>query len=170
MVYSKTGLANGTHTIRIVNKTTSVGMVDALRILTGGTPPAGGRGPEGAGEQPVRAPSTAGTGPLIADAAAIGGSEQFDIVDLGGGNVALRARVNDQFVCAENAGANPLDRQPGGGRVVGDVPRWSATPTVASACGTVNNRYVTAENAGAAALIANRTAIGPWEKFDLVAH
>jgi len=29
-----------------------------------------------------------------------------------------------------------------------------------------NNKYVTAENAGAAALIANRTAIGPWETFD----
>ncbi|MYS19120.1 hypothetical protein GTW78_02340, partial [Streptomyces sp. SID4948] len=29
-----------------------------------------------------------------------------------------------------------------------------------------NNQYVTAENAGAAALIANRTAIGPWETFD----
>jgi hypothetical protein len=32
----------------------------------------------------------------------------------------------------------------------------------------VNNRYVTAENAGAAALIANRTAIGPWEQFERV--
>ncbi|MEV0406020.1 hypothetical protein [Actinoallomurus sp. NPDC050550] len=29
-------------------------------------------------------------------------------------------------------------------------------------------RYVTAENAGAKALIANRTAIGPWEQFDLI--
>jgi hypothetical protein len=27
---------------------------------------------------------------------------------------------------------------------------------------------VTAESAGAAPLIANRTAIGPWEEFDLV--
>ena len=43
MVYSKTGLASGQHTIRIVNKTTSVGMVDALRILTGRrTAPTGG--------------------------------------------------------------------------------------------------------------------------------
>ena len=32
----------------------------------------------------------------------------------------------------------------------------------------VNGRYVVAENAGAAPLIANRTAIGAWEKFDLV--
>ncbi|MEU8391680.1 glycoside hydrolase family 95-like protein [Micromonospora sp. NPDC048843] len=33
---------------------------------------------------------------------------------------------------------------------------------------TVNNRYVVAENGGAEALVANRDAIGPWEKFDLV--
>jgi hypothetical protein len=31
-----------------------------------------------------------------------------------------------------------------------------------------NAKLVTAENAGAAALIANRTAIGPWEQFDQV--
>ena len=29
----------------------------------------------------------------------------------------------------------------------------------------VNGRYVTAENGGASALIANRAAIGPWERF-----
>ena len=29
-----------------------------------------------------------------------------------------------------------------------------------------NNKYVTAESAGASALIANRTAVGPWELFD----
>jgi subtilase family serine protease len=32
VVYTKTGLPNGTHTIKIVNKTTSVGIVDALKI------------------------------------------------------------------------------------------------------------------------------------------
>lgn len=31
-----------------------------------------------------------------------------------------------------------------------------------------NGKYVTAENAGAQPLIANRTAIGPWEQFDLL--
>ncbi len=30
--------------------------------------------------------------------------------------------------------------------------------------------YVTAENAGAQPLIANRTAIGPWETFQLVTN
>lgn len=32
----------------------------------------------------------------------------------------------------------------------------------------VNNRFVVAENGGSAALIANRTAIGPWEQFDRI--
>jgi hypothetical protein len=32
VVYTKSGLASGNHTIKIVNKTTSVGMIDALRI------------------------------------------------------------------------------------------------------------------------------------------
>jgi hypothetical protein len=32
----------------------------------------------------------------------------------------------------------------------------------------VNNSLVCAENAGAAPLIANRTAIGPWEQFELI--
>ena len=32
----------------------------------------------------------------------------------------------------------------------------------------VNNAYVRAENAVARALIANRTAIGTWEKFDRI--
>jgi len=31
-----------------------------------------------------------------------------------------------------------------------------------------NNAYVTAENAGASPLIANRGAVGPWERFDMV--
>ncbi len=31
-----------------------------------------------------------------------------------------------------------------------------------------DNRYVTAEQAGSAALIANRTAVGPWEQYDLI--
>ncbi|GAA3201948.1 ThuA domain-containing protein [Dactylosporangium siamense] len=41
-------------------------------------------------------------------------------------------------------------------------------PSVISIRARVNGRYVTAENGGAAALIANRTSIGPWEQFDRV--
>jgi hypothetical protein len=40
--------------------------------------------------------------------------------------------------------------------------------TVVSLRAHANNMIVTAENAGASPLIANRTAIGPWEQFDLL--
>jgi hypothetical protein len=33
-----------------------------------------------------------------------------------------------------------------------------------------DNNFVTADNAGASPLIANRTAVGPWEQFDLIAN
>jgi hypothetical protein len=113
----------------------------------------------------VRAPSG---GNLIASATAIGATERFDLIDLGGGNVALRSRADNMYVCAENAGANPLiaNRAAVGG--------WETFARINNSDGSIslraqaNSMYVTAENAGAAALIANRTAIGPWEKFDLI--
>jgi alpha-L-fucosidase 2 len=167
VVYSKTGLASGQHTIRIVNKSTSVGMVDALRILTGGgSNPTGGTALRAmANNQYV----TAGTAPLIASATAVGGSERFDLVDLGGGNVALRARVNNMFVCAENAGANPLVANRASAGSWETFARVNNSDGTISLRATVNNKYVVADNGGAAALIANRDAIGPWEKFTLVA-
>jgi beta-glucosidase-like glycosyl hydrolase len=45
----------------------------------------------------------------------------------------------------------------------------SAT-TVISLRAHANSDYVTADNAGANPLIANRTAIGTWEQFDLIAN
>jgi alpha-L-fucosidase 2 len=167
VVYSKTGLTNGQHTIRIVNKTTSVGMVDALRILTGGgNPPTGGTA--------LRAMAnnlyvTAGTAPLIASAATVGSGERFDLVDLGGGNVALRARVNNMFVCAEAAGAQALIANRASAGSWETFARVDNSDGTISLRATVNNKYVVAENGGAGNLIANRDAIGPWEKFTLVA-
>jgi hypothetical protein len=40
--------------------------------------------------------------------------------------------------------------------------------TVISLRASANNKIVTADNAGASPLIANQTAIGPWESFDLL--
>jgi hypothetical protein len=48
---------------------------------------------------------------------------------------------------------------------------WQGTPTpsgVVSLRAHANNMYVTADDAGASPLIANRTAIGSWESFDLI--
>jgi hypothetical protein len=44
----------------------------------------------------------------------------------------------------------------------------SGATTVVSLRSRANNMYVTADNAGASPLIANRTAIGTWEQFDLL--
>ena len=172
VVYSKTGLTNGQHTIRIVNKTTSVGMVDALRILTGGGNPNPGGGGTAlraqANNQYVSA-ANAGAAPLVASATAVGSWERFDLVDLGGGNVALRARVNNMFVCAEGAGAQALIANRASAGSWETFARVNNSDGTISLRATVNNKYVVAENGGAGNLIANRDAIGPWEKFTLVA-
>ncbi|MEU4401125.1 ThuA domain-containing protein [Micromonospora orduensis] len=119
-----------------------------------------------ANNQFVSAPNS--TTPLIANRSSAGTTERFDLVDLGNGNVALRAKGNGQYVAAENAGAAALiaNRATAGAWETFQVVR-NSDGTV-SLRATVNNRYVAAENAGASALIANRTSIGQWEKFDLV--
>jgi alpha-L-fucosidase 2 len=167
VVFSRTGLSNGQHTIRIVNKSTSVGMVDALRIITGGTP-SGGVALRAQANGLYVSAASAGAAPLIASAAAAGASERFTLTDLGNGNIALRAQVNNQFVCADNGGAAALiaNRAAIGG--------WETFALIRNPDGSVslraqaNGMYVVAENGGAANLIANRTSIGPWEKFDLI--
>jgi hypothetical protein len=111
---------------------------------------------------------SAGSGSLIANKASVGVGEQFDLVDLGGGNVALRAKINGNYVAAENAGAEPLIAN----RTA--VGPWETFVLVRNGDGTVslraqvNGKYVCADNGGSAPLIANRGAIGPWESFDLV--
>jgi hypothetical protein len=110
----------------------------------------------------------AGDGALIANRAAIGGWEQFDLLDAGGGNIALRSHANGKLVTAENAGNSQLIPN----RTA--IGLWETFQLVRNPNGSVsllarvNGRYVTAESAGAAPLIANRTAIGPWEQFDLI--
>jgi chitinase len=112
---------------------------------------------------------TAGSAALIADATTVGTAQKFDEIDLGSGNVALRAHANNLYVCADNAGGSPLiaNRTSVGG--------WETFALVHNADGSIslkaaaNGDYVTAENGGASALIANRTAIGGWEEFDLAA-
>ncbi|GAB3891735.1 discoidin domain-containing protein [Kibdelosporangium lantanae] len=135
--------------------------------MGGGSP-----GPTGTVSLRSRANSRYVTAPngssLIASSTSIGGSEQFDLIDRGGGNVALRARSNSQYVCAENAGAQPLIAN----RTA--IGPWETFQLVRNGDGSVslraqaNNNYVCADNAGAQPLIANRTAIGAWEQFDLV--
>jgi len=87
-----------------------------------------------------------------------------------GTTIALRARVNGLYVCAENAGALPLIANRGA------IGPWEQFDVIDTGDGFVslrahaNGRLVTAENAGASPLIANRDAIGLWEKFQIIAN
>jgi hypothetical protein len=109
-----------------------------------------------------------GSEALIANRAAIGPWEQFDLISRGGDTVALRAHANNLYVCAERAGSAPLIANRAA------IGPWETFTKIRNSDGTValraaaNGRYVTAERAGALSLIANRTAIGPWETFDLL--
>ncbi|SNS73194.1 Fibronectin type III domain-containing protein, partial [Streptosporangium subroseum] len=113
--------------------------------------------------------SAANGSALIANGTSVGAAQQFERVDLGNGNVALRAKVNNMYVCAEGAGAQPLiaNRATAGA--------WETFQVITNPNGSVslraqvNSQYVCADGGGAQPLIANRTAIGPWEQFDLVA-
>jgi hypothetical protein len=103
----------------------------------------------------------AGAAGLIANRDAIGLWERFDRVDLGGGKIALRAQVNGRYVTATATS------------LVADATTVGTAQTFTQVSGTAflaaaTGRYVCAENAGAAALVANRDAIGPWEQFDVV--
>ncbi|HET9137912.1 PQQ-dependent sugar dehydrogenase [Actinophytocola sp.] len=110
----------------------------------------------------------AGAGALIANRAAIGNWEQFDLVNNTDGGVSLRAHANNMFVTAENAGTSPLVANRA------TVGPWEEFDLVNNANGSVslrahaNNMFVCADNAGANPLIANRAAIGAWEQFDLI--
>ncbi|MER5625189.1 glycoside hydrolase family 95-like protein [Streptosporangium sp. NPDC002544] len=112
---------------------------------------------------------TASSGsPLIANGTSNGTAQQFDRVDLGNGNVALRAKINNQFVAAEGAGAQALiANRPSAGPW--ETFQLSTNPDGSvSLKAQVNGKFVCAEGGGAQALIANRDAVGPWEQFDLI--
>ncbi|GAA1275774.1 hypothetical protein GCM10009665_73520 [Kitasatospora nipponensis] len=69
------------------------------------------------------------------------------------------------YLCTAGAG---YDGPTGLGTPNGTNGFTSTPARVVSFRAHANNDYVTAENAGASSLIANRTAIGQWEQFDLI--
>ena len=73
------------------------------------------------------------------------------------------------YVDSGQRGRVPAHRQPHRHRHLGDLPQLIQNPgSTVSLFALADNLYVTAENAGASPLIANRTAIGTWEQFDLI--
>lgn len=79
--------------------------------------------------------------------------------------VALEAVANGKFVCAENAGANPLiaNRTSAGPWETFDVLDAGGGKIALRA--RINNLVVCADNGGVNPLIANRTSAGAWESF-----
>lgn len=110
----------------------------------------------------------AGAAALIANRTAIGTWERFDQVDAGGGFIALRAHANNRYVCAANTTTSLIANQTAIVACTQFTLLHNGDGSV-SLRANINGRVVTAENAGAAPLIANRTAVGPWEEFDLLA-
>jgi hypothetical protein len=88
----------------------------------------------------------------------------------GGGTkvISLRARANNLYVQAANAGNSPLIA------AATAIGTWEQFDQIDLGNGNIalrariNAKIVAAENAGAASLIANRTAAGAWETFTLV--
>jgi hypothetical protein len=84
--------------------------------------------------------------------------------------ISLRSVADNDYVTAEDAGADPLIAN----RTA--VGLWERFDVIDAGNGDIalraqaNGRYVTAENAGADPLIANRTAVGLWETFTLVTN
>jgi hypothetical protein len=115
----------------------------------------------------MRYVATNDSGALIADTSWFNWIDtQYDIYDLGGGSIALRSVLNGRYVSATNGGDGSLAAS--ASRITGATERFLM---ITNADGTIslrsaaNGNYVTAEKAGTLPLIANRTAIGPWERF-----
>jgi subtilisin family serine protease len=113
---------------------------------------------------------SAGTKPLVARSASMGGWEKFDIVDGGSGSIALRSKANNKYVTAMSGGTKPLLAQ------AASVGGWERFDLVNNADGTVslksraNNKYVSASTSTTSPLLASATQIGgSWEKFDVEA-
>lgn len=171
VVFSVTGLANDSHTIKIVSKTSQVAAIDAFKVYTGtsaSTAPIGSTISllSMANSMYVTA-DNAGAEPLIANRTAVGPWEQFVVVDAGGGKIALQAVANNNYVSASNNGAGSLIAS---ATTIGSSEKFTwivNNDNTISLQSAVNNQYVCADNTGADPLIANRATIGEWEKFRL---
>lgn len=80
----------------------------------------------------------------------------------------LKAMANDQYVAAENAGADPLIANRS------TVGTWERFSIVDNGDGTVallslaNNLYVSADMNNNGTLIARQTYVGSWERFQMI--
>ena len=107
------------------------------------------------------------SGPLVADRTTVGAWEQFQVVDAGGGFIALRSVGTGRFVSADlNRGTfAPLvaDRTAIG---AWEQFTWGElSGGVITLRGRTTNRFVSADLNRGAALVSDRTTASTWERF-----
>ncbi|MFU8873390.1 S8 family serine peptidase [Micromonospora sp. SL4-19] len=109
---------------------------------------------------------SAGAKPLIARGTAIGAWEKFQIINNNDGTVSLKANANGRYVTAPSA-TSPLIASK---TTIGTTEKFDfdAPAPVISIKSQANGKFVTAESAGGKPLIARGTAVGAWEKFEIV--
>src|SRR4051812_46962710 len=105
-----------------------------------------------------------GASSLIANRTQVGPWEGFQVVDLGGGNVAIKSTFNGLYVTAENGGASPLIAN----RT--QVGPWETFRLINLenndfALRAVNGLYVSALSAGGSPLTAAGPTANTWETF-----
>jgi hypothetical protein len=110
---------------------------------------------------------SAGAQPLIANRPVADAWETFDLIDNADGTVSLFAHANNKYVDAPSTTSSLI----ADATTIGTPEKFDLifnADNSISLRARVNNDYVTAESAGSQPLIANRTAIGAWEEFDLL--
>ena len=124
--------------------------------------------------QPVTYDSTAdfGVGGFL-----LGGTELAALATSNGGTgvpasgtYALRARINNLYVTAENAGASALIARAATAQAWETYDLTVSSGGVATLRSHADNLYVTAANAGASPLIAKAATAQAWEQFLLVTN
>ncbi len=108
-----------------------------------------------------------GKDPLVANRAAAGTWEEFQVIKNTDGSVSLLSAISGKYVSADlNLGAKLIaDRSAAQG--------WEKFRSISQADGTIalqavaNGRYVSADLNLGGVLVADRTAVGTWERFTL---
>jgi hypothetical protein len=110
---------------------------------------------------------SAGAQPLIAHTVNTAAWETFNLIDNSDGTISLQSIANGDYVTAANSTTALIANS----ATIGTAQKYNL---IFNSDGSVsfqavsNGDYVCADSAGASPLIANRTAIGPWESFDFI--
>ncbi|WP_239162844.1 S8 family peptidase [Paractinoplanes rishiriensis] len=109
-----------------------------------------------------------GSKPLLAQASAVGGWERFDLINNTDGTVSVKSRANNKYVSAPASTTSPLLAS--ATQINGSWEKFDieAPAPVFSIRSKASSKIVTAPSAGNNPLVPASTAVGSWEKFELV--